>query len=260
MKIEWDKEVEFINQDYKIYKSIAIGIIYIAFVSFIIQISKILIEYPIYVAYNYNISINGEQYVNLFNNYKWIFLGIIIVAICTLPIIKVANRLKKASKEGAEFYSQDEEQNITKISTGIKSEIINEAVVDLITSDDNNSCDEKREEEMYNTIIEDKDNQLNLLKCKNIKSQMKPLTMFVTRELYCNNKESITFDVVLNYVKNISKHNKSKEEEKSKKITKNIIVFLKNNDIIESDDIDDERYYFTVFGNIFMNYFSSGII
>ena len=260
MKINWGKEVEFISKDYKIYRSISTGIVYISFVNFIIYISKFLIEFPIFIAYKYNISLNGEEYANLLNNYKWIFLGIIIISVCTLPVIKLANRLKKASKDGAEFYSKDEEQNITNISTMAESEVIKDAVVDLITSDDNNSCDEKVEEEMYNAILEDKNNQLNLLKCRNIKSQMKPLTMFVTRELYCNNKDDITFDIVLNYVKNISKHNKTREEEKSRKITKNIIVFLKNNDIIESDDIDSDRYYFTLLGNIFMNYFSSGII
>lgn len=259
MKIDWGKEIKFLNKDYKIYRLIVIGIIYLCFISLIICIAKFLIEYPVFIAYKYNITLNGEEYVNLFNSYKWMFLGVMLIAICTVPIIKLANRLKKASKDGAEFYSNEEEQNTTNIST-TKSEVLNDAVMDLMESNDDQSCDEKIEEEMYNTLMEDKDNQLNLLKCKNIKSHMKPLTMLVTRELYCNSKNNITFEIALNYVKNISKRNKSKQEEKSKKITKNIIDFLKNNDIIEADDVEEEKYYFTSLGNIFMNYFSSGII
>lgn len=259
MKIDWGKVIKFLSKNYRICRLIIIGIIYICFIGFIIYMAKNLIEYPVFIAYKYNIALSGEEYINLFNNYKWIFLGTMLIAICTIPVIKLVNRLKKASKNGAEFYSNEEEQNTTNISTS-KSEVLNDAVIDLMESNDDQSCDEKIEEEMYNTLMEDKDNQLNLLKCKNIKSHMKPLTMLVTRELYCNTKNNITFDIVLNYVKNISKHNKSKEEEKSKKITKNIIDFLENNDIIETDDIEEEKYYFTLLGNIFMNYFSSGII
>jgi hypothetical protein len=49
-------------------------------------------------------------------------------------------------------------------------------------------------------------------------------------------------------------------EERYKEIAKNIMYFYINNDIIESDDLEDEKYYFTSFGNIFINYFQNGII
>ena len=258
MKIKWRQEVEEIQKNYKIYSNIASAIIYFFSIILIIYISKQLIEYPLALAYKYHIQFSDEQYVNLFGSYSWIFIAILIIAIFAIPIMKLTHKLKKASRDGAEFYkNEDMEQNtIPTAPTRVDKEVIR----DIISSDDSKECDEKVEEELYDNILEDKEKQLEYFKCKDIKSQMKPLTMMVTRELYCNNIDNIDFEIILDYVKNISGHKKTKEEEKSKRVTQSIITFLKNNDIIESDDMEKDKYYFTHTGKIFMNYFSSGII
>lgn len=258
MKIKWKQEIEEIQRNYKIYSRIAAAIIYFFSIVFIIYLSKQLIEYPLALAYKYHIQFSDEQYVNLYGSYSWVFIAILIIAIFAIPIMKLTHKLKKASKDGAEFYKTDDMEQNTILTT---PKMVDQSVIrDIISSDDSKECDEKVEEELYDNILENREKQLEYFKCKDIKSQMKPLTMMVTRELYCNNIDNINFDIILDYVKNISGHKRTKEEEKSKKVTQSIITFLKNNDIIESDDMETDKYYFTHTGKIFMNYFSSGII
>ncbi len=258
MKIKWSQEIEEIQKNYKIYGNIVSAIVYLFSIILVVYISRQLIEYPLALAYKYNIQLNNEQYVNLYSNYSWIFITILVIAIFAIPIMRLTHKLKKASKEGAEFYkNEDMEQNvIPTVLTTVDKEVVR----DIISSDDSKECDEKIEEDLYDNILEDREKQLEYFRCKDIKSQMKPLTMMVTRELYCNNIDNIDFDIILDYVKDISGHKKTREEEKSKRITQSIITFLKNNDIIESDDLEKDKYYFTHTGKIFMNYFSSGII
>ena len=229
---------------------------YIFCMIFIIIASKNLLKYPLKLAQEYGIKLSGTEYVELYKNYTTILLGVLTIGLLAIPIVKLVNKLKKLSKEGADFYG--ETQNTYNDLN--KFEVQEEAVKDLINSNDDNPCDEKTESDMYDIMIQSENESYNMLKCKNIKNNMKPLTVLVTRELYNNNKTNITKDTVVEYIKNAGNRRKKKLEEKNKNIAKNIIVFLKNNDIIESDDIEEDKYYFTIFGNIFMNYFQNGII
>lgn len=252
--------IEFYNDNYNLFKFLLTGFMYIACILLILNIAKKIIEYPVLIAYKYNIQLSGAEYSNIFKEYKFIVLGTLIISICAIPIVRLVNRLKSATKNGIEFYTGDQQQNIINVSSIMKNSVPHRAVEDLISSDDTSCFDEKSEEDLNDVLMRNQDEQLELLKCQNIKNNMKPLTASVTRELYYNYKSNITYEITIEYVKNIRKHKRKKDEEKNKEITKNIIYFLKNNDIIESDDIEDEKYYFTSFGNKYMNYFLSGII
>ena len=90
---------------------------------------------------------------------------------------------------------------------------------------------------------------------------MLPLTIEVTRELYNQCSTHINYKKVLQYVKMISKYKKKKgSEDKSEKIAKSIVDFLNKNGIIESDEGYEDKYYFTIFGKKYMQYFMNGII
>lgn len=242
------------NTEYLLIRS---AVMYVTCILLITRIAMKLIEYPVYIAYKYNISLSGEEYVNLYGTYKYIFLISIIIPICAIPIVKLVNRLKKISKEGGEFYPDESQNTNSQIN---KSEVSQKEIQDLINSDDDNFIQEKKEEDLVGSVIQNQDNKINLLKCKNIKNHMKPITQLVIMELYNHNKDNITLDTTIELVKHIGKRKRKKFEDRNKEIAKNIIEFLKNNDIIESDDVSDDKYYFTTFGNMYMNYFSSGII
>lgn len=246
----------FFNDIYSLLKK---GIIYVSCILLITTIAKKLIEYPLLIAYKYNIVLTGEEYVNLYNTYKYIFIFTLLIPICAIPVVRLVNRLKNASKNGLEFYD-DEKQNQNINSQINKEEVSQDVIQNLINSNDDKIFDEKKEEDMYDSILQDQDKKMNLLKCQNIKNHMKPLTQLVTMELYNHSKENITLEITTEFVKSIGKRKKKKFEDKNKEIAKNILEFLNNNDIIESDDMTDNKYYFTLFGNTYMNYFSSGII
>lgn len=218
---------------------------------------KNLVEYSLDLAYKYNIELSGEEYVNLLKGYTPIAIGIILIALLFIPFVRLLNKLKNVSKEGASFYN-DEQPDIHY--TLNKPEVQIGTVKDLINSDDDKIYDEPAEEDMISKIMKSRDEQYNLIKCTNIKNNMRPLTILITRELYNNNRDNITQEIVIEHIKKTGNRKKKKMEDKNKNIAKKIIVFLKNNDIIESDDGEDEKYYFTPFGNIFMNYFQNGII
>ena len=243
----FDKYFDMILKTIK-YVACAIGILFF---------SKILLKYPLKLAEDYCIDLSGSDYVQLIKNYTVILLGVIVISVLAIPIARLVSKLKSVSKEGASFYN-DEQQNT--YNTLNKVEVQEDAVRDLINSDDNKIWDEKSEEDLYNRVLRSKDDTYNMLKCKNIKNNMKPLTMIVTRELYNNCRGNITAIIVTEYVKKLGNRKKKKQDEKNQIIAKNIIEFLINNDIIESDDIESEKYYFTQLGNIFMNYFQNGII
>lgn len=246
---------EKLKKEYNTLKSI---LIYTCCIIFIYIVSKWLIEYPIKLAYKYNIKLDGEQYVNLYSQYKFIIIGVLAIAVLSIPCVKLINRLKRVSKDGLELYEENKQQDT--YNNIDKKEVPNETVQSLINSDDEESYDEKSEEKIYISIVDNKNEELSLLKCENIKNRMKPLTVLVMRELYKNDKNNITQEKVIEYVKKIGRRNKKKLDCKNKEIAKNIIEFLKNNDIIEADDIDNDVYYFTQLGQKFMNYFINGII
>ena len=252
-----EKAKQKIIENFDIYwDTILKGIKHIACAIFIIKLFGYTIDYPLKLSERHNIKLEGQEYIELIKNYGILAVYIVIIGVLAMPAIKLANRLKNISKEGVAF--NDELQN-----TGdslIKTEVQGETVKDLINSNDDIVFNEKSEEDMYDKVLQEKNETYNLMKCRNIKNNMKPLTMLVTRELYNNNKENITKEFIVEYIRNIGNRKKKKLEEKNKNIAENIIVFLKRNDIIESDDIEDDKYYFTHFGNIFMNYFQSGII
>lgn len=265
MKKIIDKIQEFIDfftkTEFYIKNEVLIkkGLKYVLCIIFITFVAKNLIKYPVYIAYKYNIKLSGADFVNLYSNYNFMFIGTLLLAILAIPGVRLVNRLKKISKDGPEFYEYDEKQ-ISEVTSDYKKEISNEIIIDLIKSNDECICDEKNETDMFNSILNQQNEEMNLLKCRNIKNHMKPLTIIITRELFNNRKNDITSEYVAELVKKNTKRKRKKFEERNKEITKNIIAFLKNNDIIESDDVEDEKYYFTQLGNIFMNYFSSGII
>ncbi|MBQ9658039.1 MAG: hypothetical protein IJV31_04640, partial [Clostridia bacterium] len=159
------------------------------------------------------------------------------------------------SKEGIEFDKEFQSESVGPV----KTEVQGDSVEDIINSDDERIFEEEREENIYQKRIENSEEFNNFLKCKNIKNNMKPMTVLITNELYNNTKDCITKDIVFEYICNVKNRKGKKLEEQNRQIAKNIVDFLKKNDIIESDDMKDE-YYFTPFGNIFMNYFQNGII
>lgn len=240
----------------KYWNTIERSIKYVTCIIFIIIIFRWLIRYPLKLAVKYNIELSGQEYVDLYRSYGPILLGILCISVIAIPIVKLVNKLKNVSKEGAEFYEDNQ-----YVGNGPKKiEIQDGDIKDIINSNDEKIFEEKSEENIYNKRISNCGNSINFLKSKNIKSNMKPLTVIVTMELYNNNKNNITKDIVFEYINNMKNRRKKKLEEQNKKIAKNIIEFLKNNDIIESDDIENGKYYFTPFGTTFMNYFQNGII
>lgn len=133
-------------------------------------------------------------------------------------------------------------------------------VIGIMKTDDTKKDDEEAEIKIF---LEDEDinNEKLLYKCKLIKDRMLPLTMEVTRELYNQCKDDITYEKALQYVKTISKYRKRKGlEDKSEKIANSIVDFLNKNGIIESDEGYEDKYYFTTFGKNYMQYFMLGII
>lgn len=245
-----------VKENRELFKS---GILYFFCIIFIVIIAKKILEYPVMIAYKYNIKLTGEEYINMFVNYKYIFMTTLIIAIGAIPFVKLINRIKKISKDGGEFYP-DEKQNTNNIVKANGNQISGREVQDILTSNDDKIFNEPQEKAIYESAKIKQDNNTVLLKCQNIKANMKPLTQLVTRELYNHNKEEITIDITKDHVMTVGKHKGKKWEDKNKEIAKNIIAFLKNNDIIESDDMEDGKYYFTLLGRAFMNYFSSGII
>lgn len=154
-----------------------------------------------------------------------------------------------------EFYRDNEIQNADSVIAR-NEESFSTKIKDIVKTDDTLRDDEESEENLF---CEDIDT--NLLKCRLIKQQMLPLTMAVTRELYNQCKTNISYEKVLYYVKIMSKYRKRKGmEDKSEKIAKSILDFLNRNDIIESDEAYQDRFYFTILGNTYMNYFMNGII
>ena len=251
-----DKVINNIYENFNRYfDTILKGIKYILCVSFIVAIARLLVRYPLKLAYEYGIDIEGKEYVEIYKYYGYTVLGILIISILAIPAVKLANRLKNISKEGIEL--DKELQNGG--SEPIKTEVQGDSVEDIINSNDERDLDEESEKNIYNRRIESSEEFNNYLKCKNIKNNMKPMTVLITNELYNNNKDCITKDIVFEYICNVKNRKGKKLEEQNRQIAKNIVDFLKKNDIIESDDMKDE-YYFTPFGNIFMNYFRNGII
>lgn len=244
--------IKLFHEEYSLLKN---GIIYVSCIFLILHISKKLIEYPLLIAYKYNIELDGENYINLYSSYKYIFLGTLIIAVGAIPFVKLINRIKRVSKNGIEC---NEEQNTE--NNLYKKEIPKEAIQNLIESNDTNNFDEKSEEEMYNSILKNRNDEVNLLKYKSIKTRMKPLTALIAMELYNHSKNNIYIEIVIEYIKQKSNRNKKRMNDRNREIAENIINFLVNNDLIEADDIEEGKYYFTPFGNSFMNYFSNGII
>ena len=79
--------------------------------------------------------------------------------------------------------------------------------------------------------------------------------------LYNHCPKNITREIVLEYVKRENRYRiKKNTKYNNEKMTDRIIDFLKKNDIIESDDGCEDKFYFTVFGSTYMKYFITGKI
>lgn len=237
-------------------KNICDGVKYLACISIVVFIFKHLLKFSLELAIKNNIKITGTDYVTLMKEFGIVVVFIILIGILSRPIVKIANKIKKISKDEIEMFG-DEEQNINLVP--IKIEVQKDTVEDILNSDDRIIFEEKTEENIYTRAIENGEEINNLLKCKNIKDNMKPLTAIITIKLYNNNKDNINKEIIYEYICNEKNRKRKKLEEQNRKLAQNIIEYLKKNDIIEADDIED-KFYFTPFGNIFMNYFQKGII
>jgi len=256
LKVIRDKTINNIYENFdRYFVMILKGIKHIMCALFVIFVSMSLLEYPLKLAKKYGIILSGTEYVGLYKNYSVPFLGILIISIVAIPAVKLVSRMKKFSKDGLQF--GDDEQNTSNVSP--KTEVQQDTVEDIINSNDEYSFDEESEEHIYTRRIESSEEINNFLKCKNIKDNMKPLTLLITMELY-NKNDYITENVVFVTICNLKSRRKKKMEEHNMRNAKNIIEFLKKNAIIESDDIKDGKYYFTPFGNMFMTYLKSGRI
>ena len=236
-------------------KDIWDGIKYIACIFLVIAVFKHLLKFSLELAIKNNIEITGNEYVVLMKEFGTVTVCVILMGILSRPAVKIANKIKKLSKDGVQF--GDEEQNTNKVSP--KTEVQQDTVEDIIYSNDENSFDEKREEHLYARRIQSSEETNNFLKCQNIKDNMKPLTLLITMEIY-NKNDYITENVIFEIICNVKSRKKKKMEEQNMRNAKNIIEFLKRNDIIESDDMENEKYYFTPFGKTFMTYLKSGMI
>lgn len=250
-------------KDIKIWKSVILGIVYTCSIFIIIGLGKSLIKMPFDIANEYNIKINKtEQIVELLpNDYTIIILGVLLIAVLTLPMYFAIGRIKKISKDGGEFYRDDEIQTDEKIMPFKKKEYKDKGVRDIILSDDDIKDDDVEEERLINNSVNDRDDTITVLKCENIKSRMLPLTREVTMSLYNHCPKNITREIVLEYVKRENRYRiKKNTKYNNEKMTDRIIDFLKKNDIIESDDGCEDKFYFTVFGSTYMKYFITGKI
>lgn len=98
-------------------------------------------------------------------------------------------------------------------------------------------------------------------KCEKIQNRMNAFTQVITYLLYRNYKNNITYDNVMLCIRTTFVYRKQKvEEDKCDILARNIIDFLNNNGIIESDEGYPDRYYFTLFGNKYIHYFMNRII
>lgn len=241
-------------QDKKIWKNIAIGIIYFCSIILLSKMGAYFLELPILLTIEYNISMEEVSLIYS-NNYIWGIIAIMLITVLTLPVYIALNRIKRGSKNGLEFYSEEELQNSANVIEKDKSKINNQ-IKDIVETDDTHNNDEEAEKELF---IEEPNKEL--INYKLIKNRMLPLTMKVTIELYNHCRTDITYETILQYVKIISNYKRKRgTEDKSKKIAKSILDFLNKNGIIESDEGCENKYYFTIFGNTYMYYFISGII
>lgn len=239
------------------------GIIYCFSVILIIKFGERLIRLPFTIANEYNIKVtNVDEISKLFpTNFSTIILGLLLIAVLALPIYFLLGRVKKFSKNGELEFGSDDEQISDKVTLLLNQRYTENGVKDIINSDDKEKIDEPEEERLISDTVNSKDKTIMELKCQSIKSRMQPLTLEVTRELYYHHKENISFEIVLEYVKQGNRHIFRRDIiEKNEKTAKKIIDFLKNNDIIEADEGYNDKYYFTILGTIFMDYFRLGII
>lgn len=81
-------------QDKKIWKNIAIGIVYFCSTVLFLHVGKYFLTLPLYLAKEYNISI-GEINLLYGNNYIFGIIGIMIISILALPVYIALNRIKK---------------------------------------------------------------------------------------------------------------------------------------------------------------------
>lgn len=250
-------------KDIKIWRSIIIGIVYLCSVFIIIGLGKSLIKMPFDIANEYNIKIDKtEQIIELLpDDYTIIILGVLLIAVLTVPMYFAIGRIKKISKEGGEFYKENEIQTDEKVNPQASKVYKDSGVRDIIYSDDNIKDDDIEEERLINNSVNDRDDTISILKCENIRSRMLPITREITRELYNHCKKNITRDIVLEFVKKENRYRmRNSSKYNNEKMADSIIDFLKKNDIIESDDGCEDKFYFTIFGEKYMKYFVTGKI
>lgn len=89
------KDIEL--QDKKIWKSLTIGIIYFFSVVLLLKVGIYFLKVPILMMMEYNISVNE---ISLLYGDRYILgiIGIMIIAVLTLPIYIALNRIKKRRK------------------------------------------------------------------------------------------------------------------------------------------------------------------
>lgn len=153
------------------------------------------------------------------------------------------------------FNNDDEVQSTADVRKTI-DKISDTEIKDIVKTDDTKNNDEKAELKMFLKSPEN-----DLLKFKNIKNRMLPLTMKVTIELYNRYETDINYVKVLDCVMFYNNHRRKKVlEDTNQKLAKSILDFLNNNGIIESDEGYENKYYFTIFGKKYMYYCINGMI
>lgn len=84
-------------QDKKLWKTIAIGVVYFCSTVLLLKIGMYFLELPILLANEYNISI--DEVSSLYgNNYIGGMIGIILIAVLAFPVYIALNKIKRRRK------------------------------------------------------------------------------------------------------------------------------------------------------------------
>ncbi len=237
-------EIYISREDKKVW-NIIINCILVIYSTFqVIELGKDMLEYPFVLSQKYNLN-NNVIAEKVFSNYNFTIGIIIVVGIFLVPIIRMLGRIKKFGKDGIETFDEDDQTNEKIVQSDKKD--LKPSIGTIIGSDDENNNDERNEIELLKDYSE-KD-LLNRYELKSIEVivYMKNLTKYILRKLYYEKLE-ISQEQVKKIISEMKGYRNMSDISKTRK-AKNIIVFLENNDIIESDE-GEEMYIITPFGEV----------
>lgn len=238
-------EVKMDVKDKIVYKNALRGYLYFFSILFIWGMGKRLISYPFKLAQIYNLDVNQVAEL-VFKNYNITIAVIMIIAILAVPIYEIFLRLKKLGLESLEFFDHSE-QSIERITIPDIQTIDKDISNIIVQADDKNLDDEECEKELINKSSKEDYKNINDIKSDNVIEYMNPITQKVLLRLYYNRlKISVTsINCILD---SIRRYRRMRNEQKVD-LANDIIAFLVNNDIIESDEMEDS-YYFTNFADV----------